>query len=29
MLSDIAVMLMEKELGVDPKQMESRHRNIE
>ncbi len=29
MLSDIAVMLMEKELRVDPKQMESRHRNIE
>ena len=29
MLSDIAVMLMEKEFGVDPKQMESRHRNIE
>jgi len=29
MLSDIAVMLMEHELGVDPQKMESRHRNIE
>jgi 6-phospho-3-hexuloisomerase len=28
-LSDIAVMMMEKELGTDPAQMESRHRNIE
>ncbi|MGN0909533.1 MAG: SIS domain-containing protein [Succinivibrio sp.] len=29
MLSDIAVMMMEKELGTDPAKMEARHRNIE
>lgn len=29
MLSDLAVMLMEKTLGSDPKKMEKRHRNIE